>query len=48
MKIILETIDDKNKLISLMDSALRFAGLKAIDMVLKIKDSIVDEIPKEE
>ena len=47
MKVILETEGDRNKIISLMDSALRFAGIKAIDMVLKIKDSIVDEIPKE-
>ena len=47
MKVILETEGDRNKIISLMDSVLRFAGIKAIDMVLKIKNSIVDEIPKE-
>ena len=47
MKVILEKEGDRNTIISLMDSALRHAGIKAIDMVLKIKDSIVDEIPNE-
>jgi hypothetical protein len=47
MKIILETVGDAQELTKVMDSALKFDGVKIMPLINKVNACVVNNIPKE-